>query len=64
MNKTWDDKAVKYLKDNAAKMRDEDIAAELSKVSGRVFTKKAVKLKRQRLGIEKECGRGVCKVKS
>jgi len=62
MNKIWSEAEKQYVKDNAGKMRDQDIATELTKKSGRKVSLQAVRKQRQKLGIAKKPGRGICSV--
>ena len=55
MNKKWTERDKEFLRDNAASMTDGEIAKQLGK-----FTAAAVRKMRQRLGIRKQRGRGVC----
>jgi hypothetical protein len=55
MNKKWTERDKEFLRDNAESMTDEEIAKQLGK-----FTAAAVRKMRQRLGIRKQRGRGVC----
>ena len=41
-------------------MKDVEIAKSLTEMSGRKVTLQAVRKMRQKLGVKKKCGRGVC----
>ena len=47
----WDEEAIRFLRQHFDKMTDEQIAKALDKTTA------AVKKKRQRLELEKDCGR-------
>ena len=62
MNIKWTDDDRQFIKDNAAFMKDADIAKELTEKTGRKVTLDAVRKVRQKLGIKKRHGRGICGV--
>lgn len=62
MNKVWQEHENQYIRDNAAKMTDKDLAISLSKIAGRTISMGALRKQRQKLKISKGNGRGVCKV--
>lgn len=62
MNKVWKDHEQRFIRDNAATMKDKDLAAKLTQITGRHVTIQAVRKQRQKMGIEKAKGRGICKV--
>tara|TARA_Y100000356_G_C11203598_1_gene259227 strand:- start:465 stop:689 length:225 start_codon:yes stop_codon:yes gene_type:complete len=62
MNIKWTDEDRQFIKDNAAFMKDADIAKELTEKTGRKVTLDAVRKVRQKLGIKKRHGRGICGV--
>ena len=63
MNKKWEEKDLQYIRENAESLKDRELAAELTKRSGRPVSLGAVRKMRQRLGIGKRSGRGVCGLK-
>tara|TARA_R110002020_G_scaffold193389_9_gene393640 strand:+ start:2034 stop:2249 length:216 start_codon:yes stop_codon:yes gene_type:complete len=63
MNRKWTEKELQYIRENCQDLKDRELAAELSKLSGRTVSLGAVRKMRQRLGIEKKSGRGVCGLK-
>ena len=63
MNKIWTDSDKQYIKENASRMKDKELAEELTKRTGRIISIQAVRKQRQKLGIVKEQGRGVCALK-
>ena len=60
MNIKWTENEKKYIKENAHCMKDVEIAKSLTEMSGRKVTLQAVRKMRQKLGVKKKCGRGVC----
>jgi len=60
MNKIWTDEEKDFVRDNASTMKDEDMAKELSKLANRTVTLQSVRKCRQKLGIKKKRGRGIC----
>ena len=60
MNIKWTDDDRKFIRDNAEFMKDIDIAKELTEKTGRKVTLDAVRTVRQKLGIKKKHGRGIC----
>ena len=62
MNIKWSDAEKNFIRENAHKLKDSEIAADLTASSGRVVTLQSVRKMRQKLGIKKKSGRGVCGV--
>lgn len=60
MNKVWKENEKQFIRDNAATMKDSEIAAYLSRTVGREVTIEAVRKQRQKLRITKKSGRGIC----
>lgn len=60
MNIKWTEREKEYIRDNAATVKDKDLAANLTEMSGRKITLDAVRKIRQKLGIIKKSGRGIC----
>ena len=63
MNIKWSAEDRQFIKDNAHCMKDKDIAAEITLRSGRLVSLGAVRKMRQRMGVTKKSGRGVCKLR-
>ena len=63
MNRKWSEKDLQYIRENAGILKDRELAAELTQRSGRPVTLGAVRKMRQRMGIEKKSGRGICKLR-
>ena len=60
MNVKWTENEKNYIKDNAHHMKDIEISKALTETSGRKVTLQAVRKMRQKLGVKKKCGRGIC----
>jgi len=60
MNIKWQDGDRDFIRANAATMKDKDLAVALGKLTGREVTLDAVRKERQKLGIAKKPGRGIC----
>ena len=63
MNRKWSEKDLQYIRENAGILKDRELAAELTNRRGRAVTLGAVRKMRQRMGIEKKSGRGICKLR-
>jgi len=62
MNQVWTNGEKAFIRDNADRMIDKELAAQLTKTSGRTVTIQAIRKQRQKLGIQKARGRGICAV--
>ena len=62
MNKVWTDTEKQYVIDNAGLMTDEAGSLALSQLTHREVTREAWRKQRQKLGIKKKAGRGVCEL--
>ena len=62
MNKKWSLVEENYLKENVETYTDEELAHQLSKKTGKKFTKISIARKRQKLGLKKKRGRGISKL--
>ena len=60
MNIKWTDEERQFIKDNAAFMKDKELAEKISELSDRKVTLDAVRKVRQKLGIKNKQGRGSC----
>ena len=63
MNIKWTEKERQFIIDNAATMKDKDLAEKISQLAGRIVTLDAVRKVRQKLGIKKKRGRGICGIR-
>ena len=63
MNIKWTEKERQFIIDNAATMKDKDLAEKISKMADRIVTLDAVRKVRQKLGIKKKRGRGICGIR-
>lgn len=62
MNQVWNDVERQFIRDNAGRITDEEGARLLSDVAGRAITIHSWRKQRQKLGLKKSPGRGVCKL--
>ncbi len=62
MNIKWSENEKNFVRQNAHRMKDKDIAKTLTEQSGRNVSLQAVRKMRQKLGVKKKCGRGVCEL--
>jgi len=60
MNVKWTEADKAFVKENAHSLKDQEIANALSERTGRKVSLEAVRKMRQKLGIKKKCGRGIC----
>ena len=60
MNIKQTDEERQFIKDNAAFMKDKELAEKISEMSDRKVTLDAVRKVRQKLGIKTKQGRGIC----
>ena len=60
MNVKWSESDKTFVRENAHCMKDEEIAKILTEQSGRNVSLQAVRKMRQKLGIKKKSGRGIC----
>ena len=60
MNVKWSENEKNFIRDNAHRMKDQEIADALTEQSGRQVTLQAVRKMRQKLGVRKKAGRGIC----
>jgi hypothetical protein len=59
---TWSEAEKEFVRQNAGRMKDADVAATLSRICGRAITVASVRHCRQNLGLKKRRGRGLCEV--
>jgi len=62
VNKVWTETEKLFIRDTANHMTDEQGSSELSRITGRLITVDAWRKQRQKLGIKKKPGRGICAV--
>tara|TARA_Y100001963_G_scaffold5998_1_gene7756 strand:+ start:8861 stop:9187 length:327 start_codon:yes stop_codon:yes gene_type:complete len=62
MNKVWTEEEKQFISNNANMMTDKVLSAKLSQITGRNVTLQAVRKQRQKMGIAKQPGRGICAV--
>jgi hypothetical protein len=59
----WDQHEKAYVMANAGVLTDEQIAYNLTQITGRYVSKVAVTRQRQSMGLVKKRGRGVCRLR-
>lgn len=64
MNRVWTEAEKMFIRQNAGRLKDKEMALELSKISGRIVSLHALRKQRQKMHIVKECGRGRCSVRT
>jgi len=64
MNQVWSEAEKQFIRESAGTLTDEAGAIELSKVCGRVVTVNSWRKQRQKMGIKKNPGRGICSIKN
>jgi len=62
MNQVWTPFEEQFIRENAANVTDEVGAAQLSQIVRRTISIHSWRKKRQKMGIRKAQGRGVCAV--
>ena len=62
MNIVWNSFEEQFIRDNAHKLTDKAGALALSKITGRLISTYAWRKKRQKIGLRKAHGRGICKL--
>lgn len=62
MNKIWNQEEKDFIRNHAGTMKDKEIAAKLSQMTGRAVSLQSVRKQRQKIGITKNPGRGKCEV--
>ena len=62
MNKVWTEEEKQFISNNANIMTDKVLSAKLSQITNRNVTLQAVRKQRQKMGIAKQPGRGICAV--
>ena len=60
MNKVWNDAEKEFIRDNAGNLTDKILSVKLTQITGRRVTLEAVRKQRQKMGISKQPGRGIC----
>ncbi len=62
MNIKWSEDEKDFIRANSAIMKDSEMADYLTRHTDRIVTLDAVRKVRQKLGIAKKPGRGICSV--
>lgn len=58
----WTEAEREFIRQNAGRLKDVEIAAALSRITGRNVTLQSARRARHRLGIRKRQGCGYCEV--
>lgn len=62
-NYVWTELERQFVREHAGKLSDQEGARQLSEIMRRKITIHAYRKQRQKMGIKKEPGRGVCEIK-
>jgi hypothetical protein len=62
MNAVWNEMERQFIREHAGVLTDEDGARKLSVLANRTISKHAWRKQRQKMGIRKSPGRGVCAI--
>ena len=62
MNEIWSEAEKQFIRDSAEHITDEQGSTQLSQVCGRIVTIDSWRKQRQKLGIKKKPGRGICQI--
>lgn len=62
MNEVWNESERTFVRDNAGILTDKEGAEQLSRITGRRVTLHAWRKQRQKMGISKMPGRGICRI--
>ena len=63
MNTVWSEEEREFVRQNSAILTDKEGSERLSKITGRNITLHSWRKQRQKLGVSKMPGRGVCKIR-
>ena len=63
-NRVWRRAEKDYIRQNAGKMKDKELAEKLEKRTGRKISLQSVRKQRQKLKLAKKPGRGRCELES
>lgn len=58
----WTPEVVQFIKDNAATLKDKELAEKVSELVGKPVSLQSVRKQRQKVGVVKAAGRGKCAV--
>lgn len=58
----WTPEVVEFIKENAATLKDKELAEKVSELVGKPVSLQSVRKQRQKVGIVKAAGRGKCEV--
>jgi len=60
MNQVWTNEEKDFIRNNAGMMTDKVLSIKLSQITGRRVSLQSVRKQRQKMGISKQPGRGIC----
>lgn len=63
MNRVWTEQETEFVRQNAGILTDKEGSERLSRITGRNVTLHSWRKQRQKIGISKMPGRGICKIK-
>lgn len=63
MNQVWSEMEREFIRNNASLITDKQGAEKLSQITGRRVTIHAWRKQRQKMGISKMPGRGICRIR-
>ena len=63
MNTVWNEREKEFVRQNAGILTDKEGSERLSRITGRNITLHAWRKQRQKIGISKMPGRGICQIK-
>lgn len=58
----WTPEVVEFIKENAATLKDKELAEKVSELVGKPVSLQSVRKQRQKVGVVKAAGRGKCEV--
>ena len=62
MNQIWSEAERQFIRENAGILTDKAGSEQLTRITGRKVTIHAWRKQRQKMGISKKPGRGICKI--
>jgi hypothetical protein len=62
MNTTWTEHEKEYVRANAGILKDRELAADLTRITGRAISIQGARRQRQKMGLRKKRGRGLCQL--
>jgi hypothetical protein len=56
----WTEAEIAYIIENCDKLKDIEIAVELTRITGRIVTRQEIYVRRKKFNIKKSKGKGKC----